>query len=56
MRLKQNQFGWDFDMLPNLYEREELIEWGLSRKGLGGCMPTTNRRATTPAHRRPGRA
>ncbi len=29
IRLKQNQAGWDFDMLPNLYDKEELIEWGM---------------------------
>ena len=28
VRLKQNQAGWDFDMLPNLYDKEELLEWG----------------------------
>ena len=28
MRLKQNQAGWDFDMPPNLYEQDELLEWG----------------------------
>lgn len=36
VRLKQNQAGWDFDMLPNLYEREELIEWGFEEAELGG--------------------
>lgn len=35
VRLKQNQAGWDFDMLPNLYEREELIEWGFDEAELG---------------------
>ena len=35
VRLKQNQAGWDFDMLPNLYEREELLEWGFSPFELG---------------------
>ena len=35
VRLKQNQAGWDFDMLPNLYEREELIEWGFEPEELG---------------------
>ena len=35
VRLKQNQAGWDFDMLPNLYEREELIEWGFLPYELG---------------------
>ena len=36
VRLKQNQAGWDFDMLPNLYEREELLEWGFDEWELGG--------------------
>lgn len=35
VRLKQNQAGWDFDMLPNLYEREELLEWGFEDAELG---------------------
>lgn len=35
VRLKQAQAGWDFDILPNLYEREELIEWGFEPKELG---------------------
>ena len=35
VRLKQNQAGWDFDMLPNLYEREELLEWGFEPEELG---------------------
>ena len=35
VRLKQNQAGWDFDMLPNLYEREELLEWGFEEAELG---------------------
>jgi ParB-like chromosome segregation protein Spo0J len=35
VRLKQNQAGWDFDMLPNLYEREELLEWGFDDAELG---------------------
>lgn len=35
VRLKQNQAGWDFDMLPNLYEKEELIEWGFELEELG---------------------
>ena len=35
VRLKQNQAGWDFDMLPNLYEREELLEWGFGPEELG---------------------
>jgi ParB-like chromosome segregation protein Spo0J len=35
VRLKQNQAGWDFDMLPNLYEREELLEWGFDEAELG---------------------
>jgi len=41
VRLKQNQAGWDFDMLPNLYEREELLEWGFepAELGLDGTDP-----------------
>ena len=35
VRLKQNQAGWDFDMLPNLYEQEELLEWGFTEEELG---------------------
>jgi len=35
VRLKQNQAGWDFDMLPNLYEREELLEWGFEPGEIG---------------------
>ena len=35
VRLKQNQAGWDFDMLGNLYEREELLEWGFEDAELG---------------------
>ena len=35
VRLKQNQAGWDFDMLANLYEREELLEWGFEDAELG---------------------
>jgi hypothetical protein len=35
VRLKQNQAGWDFEMLPNLYEREELLEWGFEPEELG---------------------
>lgn len=38
VRLKQNQAGWDFDMLPNLYEREELLEWGFE-PGEFGMFP-----------------
>jgi hypothetical protein len=36
VRLKQNQAGWDFDMLPNLYEREELLAWGFEDWDIGG--------------------
>jgi len=39
VRLKQNQAGWDFDMLPNLYEREELLEWGFEEFELGTEPP-----------------
>ena len=39
VRLKQNQAGWDFDMLPNLYEREELLEWGFEDFELGTAPP-----------------
>lgn len=39
VRLKQNQAGWDFDMLPNLYEREELLEWGFEEWELGAAPP-----------------
>jgi hypothetical protein len=35
VRLKQNQAGWDFDMLPNLYDKEELLEWGFEPEELG---------------------
>lgn len=35
VRLKQNQASWDFDMLPNLYEKDELLEWGFSPFELG---------------------
>lgn len=35
VRLKQNQASWDFEMLPNLYEREELLEWGFEPEELG---------------------
>ena len=35
VRLKQNQAGWDFDMLPNLYEQDELLEWGFTEEELG---------------------
>ena len=35
VRLKQNQAGWDFDMLPNLYEQDELLEWGFDEWELG---------------------
>jgi hypothetical protein len=35
VRLKQNQAGWDFDMLPNLYDKEELLEWGFEEGELG---------------------
>lgn len=35
IRLKQNQAGWDFDMLPNLYDKEELLEWGFEIEELG---------------------
>ena len=35
VRLKQNQAGWDFDTLPNLYEQEELLEWGFTEEELG---------------------
>ncbi len=35
IRLKQNQAGWDFDMLPNLYERVELLDWGFELEELG---------------------
>ena len=34
VRLKQNQAGWDFDMLPNLYEQDELLEWGFTEEEL----------------------
>ena len=35
VRLKQNQAGWHFDMLGNLYGREELLEWGFEPEELG---------------------
>ena len=35
VRLKQNQAGWDFDMLPNLYDTAELLEWGFEPEELG---------------------
>ncbi len=38
VRLKQNQAGWDFDMLPNLYEREELLEWGFEQWETGDII------------------
>lgn len=28
VRLKQNQAGWDFDILANEWDVEQLIEWG----------------------------
>ena len=35
VRLKQNQAGWDFDMLGNLDEKDELLEWGFEPEELG---------------------
>ena len=35
IRLRQNQAGWDFDMLPNLYDKEELLEWGFDEAEIG---------------------
>ena len=29
VRLKQNQAGWDFDMLANDWDKDQLIEWGM---------------------------
>lgn len=29
VRLKQNQAGWDFDMLANEWDKDQLIEWGM---------------------------
>jgi len=29
VRLKQNQAGWDFDMLANDWDKDKLIEWGM---------------------------
>lgn len=29
IRLKQNQAGWDFDMLANEWDKDLLIEWGM---------------------------
>lgn len=29
VRLKQNQAGWDFDMLANEWDQDRLIEWGM---------------------------
>jgi hypothetical protein len=38
VRLKQNQAGWDFDMLPNLYDKEELLEWGFEQWEIGDII------------------
>ena len=35
VRLRQNQASWDFEGLANLYEREELLEWGFEPEELG---------------------
>lgn len=40
VRLKQNQAGWDFDILPNLYDKEELLEWGFEPEELGFDLHT----------------
>lgn len=29
VRLRENQAGWDFEALANIYEPDELIEWGM---------------------------
>jgi hypothetical protein len=42
VRLKQNQAGWDFDMLPNLYENTELLEWGFEEHELGMAYGNTS--------------
>lgn len=35
IRLRENQADWDFDLLGNLYEVEELQEWGFDTEKLG---------------------
>lgn len=35
VRLKQNQAGWDFDMLANEWDAEQLVEWGFDEGELG---------------------
>ena len=39
VRLKENQGEWDWDMVPNLYEVEELGEWGMPEWKIGEFMP-----------------
>jgi hypothetical protein len=36
VRLKQNQAGWDFDMLANEWDADKLLEWGFSEDDLLG--------------------
>lgn len=35
VRLKQNQAGWDFDMLANEWDADLLVEWGFDEGQLG---------------------
>ena len=52
IRLKQNQAGWDFDMLPNLYDKEELLEWGFEPEELGMFDDQDTTDAATPEQAR----
>jgi hypothetical protein len=39
VRLKENQGEWDWDMVPNLYDVEELGEWGMPEWKIEELLP-----------------
>jgi hypothetical protein len=52
VRLNKNTGGWDFDILANLFEKDDLIDWGFENFELGlggdadGDMSITNSEET----------
>ena len=52
VRLKQNQAGWDFDMLANEWDISDLVQWGFDEEELLGVDYENPRlRETTESNR-----
>lgn len=54
VRLKQNQAGWDFDMLANEWDGDKLVDWGFDEDELLGVDYSNPRlkETTESAHAR----